>query len=336
MHYRRILKWYWPLVLVCLYLLFWLLQFLYFVYTPIIQGTETFHYEFRQGATIGDLARTLEQRGELHHRAYFMNLARFMGETRHLKAGYYAFHPGDSPWRIVRDLAKGKVETQTITLVDGWPLQKVLQVLASDPRLSHSPVLLSPQALSQALGLSNQYSLEGMLWPDTYSFYPGYSDLRLLKRSYQAMQNHLNILWTLRSPNLPYTSPYQALIMASLLEKETSSSVERRLIAGVLINRLDQQMRLQVDPTVIYALGDAYTGHLTHEDLKIDSPYNTYRHKGLPPTPIALSGLDAIMAALHPTHSDYLYFVARGDGYHQFSSTLEAHNQAVKLYLKTQ
>lgn len=188
--------------------------------------------------------------------------------------------------------------------------------------------------MCRALGLPADASLEGMFWPDSYAIYPGYSDLLLLQRAHRLMESNLQLLWAARAPNLPYHSSYEALILASFVEQETASTVKRHLMAGVLINRLKLNMYLQVDPTVVYALGSSYNGHLTRDNLKIDSPYNTYRRKGLPPTPIALPDLNALMAVLHPTMSDYLYFVARGDGLHTFSSTLAEHNAAVAQYLK--
>lgn len=309
-------------------------RLLYFTFGSLIGGETPFYYQLNPGQTTYGVAVALESRGYLSHRRYFIWLAHWTGYSHKLHVGYYSFQPGDSAWRILRKIAYGEVDKHNITLVDGWSLNQLLQVVVSDPRLQHSPIVLSHRALCRALGLAPNASLEGMFWPDTYAIYPGYSDLLLLQRAHRLMENNLQILWAGRAPNLPYRSAYDALIMASLLQKETASTVERHLMAGVLINRLRLGMRLQVDPTVIYALRSHYDGHLTREDLKIDSPYNTYRYKGLPPTPIALSGLDALMAALHPSVTDYLYFVARGDGLHTFSSTLAEQNAAVAQYLK--
>lgn len=309
-------------------------QLLYFTYGPLIRGNVPFYYQLGPGQSAYDVAVALESKGYLPHRRYFLWLARLTGYNHKLQVGYYSFQPGDSAWRILHKIAYGEVDKHNITLVDGWSFNQVLQVIVSDPRLQHSPVLLSHQALCRALGLPPNASLEGMFWPDTYSIYPGYSDLLLLQRAHRLMKNNLQTLWATRAPNLPYHSVYEALIMASLLQKETASTMERHLMAGVLINRLNLGMRLQVDPTVIYALRSNYAGHLTRSDLKVDSPYNTYKYKGLPPTPIALPGLDALIAALHPSITDYLYFVARGDGLHTFSSTLTEQNAAVARYLK--
>lgn len=311
-------------------------RILYFVYGPLISGNTPFYFQLSPGQSTYDVTAALEAKGYLQgrERRYFYWLARFSGQSNRLQAGYYVFQPGDSVVRILHKLSHGEVDIQNITLVDGWTADKVLQVVAGDPRLQHSPVLLSHEALCRALGLSPNASLEGMFWPDTYAIYPGYSDLLLLQRAHRLMENNLQLLWATRAANLPYHSPYEALILASLVEQETASSVERYLMAGVLLNRLKLNMVLQIDPTVIYALRSQYNGHLTRDDLKIDSPYNTYRRKGLPPTPIALPSLDALMAVLHPSMSDYLYFVARGDGLHTFSATLAEHNAAVAQYLK--
>lgn len=311
-------------------------RILYFAYGPLINGNTPFYFQLSPGQSTYDITTALEAKGYLqrHERRYFYWLARFSGQSNRLQAGYYAFQPGDSAARILYKLTHGEVDIQNITLVDGWTADKVLQVVAGDPRLQHSPVLLSHEALCRALGLPADASLEGMFWPDTYAMYPGYSDLLLLQRAHRLMENNLQLLWATRAVNLPYHSPYEALIMASLVEQETASTVERYLMAGVLINRLKLGMYLQIDPTVVYALRSRYDGHLTRNDLKINSPYNTYRRKGLPPTPIALPSLDALMSVLHPSMSDYLYFVARGDGLHTFSATLAEHNAAVVQYLK--
>ncbi|MCD6045897.1 MAG: putative Aminodeoxychorismate lyase [Gammaproteobacteria bacterium] len=333
---RLLCKRYGLVLLLILIFILLLTRALYFIYGPLISGNTPFYFELSPGQSTYDIAAALEAKGYLpgHQRRYFYWLARFSGQSRHLRVGYYVFQPGDSAYRILHKVSHGEVVIQNITLVDGWTADKVLQVVMSDSRLQHSPVLLSREALCNVLGLPATASLEGMFWPNTYALYPGYSDLLLLQRAHRLMEDNLNLLWATRAPNLPYRTPYEALIIASLIEQETASAEERRLIAGVLINRLKLGMYLQIDPTVIYALGSRYKGHLTRADLKIDSPYNTYKYKGLPPTPIALPSLDALMAALHPTMSDYLYFVARGDGLHTFSATLAEHNVAVAQYLK--
>ena len=336
MSLRLWLRRHWLSSISFLLLVLFITPIVYFVYGPLVSGPATFYYEFKSGQTIQSVATALQQQGYLYNRRAFLWLAQVYGKNNNLQAGYYAFAPGDSAWRILHKLAYGETETETVTIVDGWTADKLLQTLVTNPKLSHSPVLLSQEALCRSLGLSDMASLEGQFWPETYSISPGYSDLSLLKRAHQLMQEHLQVLWATRADDLPYHDPYDALIMASLIQSETASSAERYLVASVLINRLNDNMLLQVDPTVIYALRSNYDGHLTHQDLSIDSFYNTYRYKGLPPTPIALPGLDALLATLHPDKTDYLYFVARGDGLHAFSTTLNEHNAAVNFYLKKQ
>jgi UPF0755 protein len=333
---RLLCKRYGLALLLILIFIILLTRALYFIYGPLINGNTPLYFQLSPGQSTYDVAAALETNGYLkgHERRYFYWLARFSGQSHRLRVGYYLFQPGDSAYRILYKLSHGEGYAQNVTLVDGWTADKVLQVIISDPRLQHSPILLSHEALCNALGLPADASLEGMFWPDSYAIYPGYSDLLLLQRAHRLMENNLQLLWAARESNLPYRSPYEALILASLVEQETASTVERHLIAGVLINRLKANMYLQIDPTVVYALGSSYNGHLTRDNLKIDSPYNTYKRKGLPPTPIALPDLDSLMAVLHPTMSDYLYFVARGDGLHTFSATLAEHNAAVAQYLK--
>jgi UPF0755 protein len=207
----------------------------------------------------------------------------------------------------------------------------MLAALADNQIIEHKLTGKSDDEIMQLLGLPNQHP-EGMFFPDTYRFPKGTSDVGFLKRAYQVMQKHLQREWENRAVELPLKSSYEALILASIVEKETGAEFERPLIAGVFIERLKRNMRLQTDPTIIYGLGEKFDGNIRSRDLKKDTPYNTYLHAGLTPTPIALPGLDAIHAALHPAPTEALYFVSRGDGTHQFSATLEEHNAAVRRY----
>ncbi len=218
-----------------------------------------------------------------------------------------------------------------LTLVEGWTLEQVITAAETNPYLLHDIEKLSKNEFSTRLG-STQANFEGMLFPDTYLFAAGISDVTLLKKAYTQMQRTLNLLWEKRAPNLPYTTPYSALIVASLIEKETAKPDERARVGGVILRRLEKKMPLQIDAAVIYGLGKAYTGKIMQSQLKVNTPYNTYLHKGLPPTPIALPSLASIIAALHPTSETALYYVARGDGSHEFSDTFETHHQAVKRY----
>jgi UPF0755 protein len=217
--------------------------------------------------------------------------------------------------------------------VEGWNIREVRQELARNPRLEHRLADMTDAQMLAAIGAEEKHP-EGLFFPDTYFFNPDSPDIDVLRRAYSLQQQKLQEAWETRAPGLPYKTPYEALIMASIIEKETGVPEERPLIAAVFINRLKKGMRLQTDPTVIYGLGAKFDGNLRKVDLQRDTPYNTYTRAGLPPTPIAMPGEEAILAALHPAPSNALYFVAKGNGTHQFSATLEEHNRAVNRYQK--
>lgn len=257
--------------------------------------------------------------------------ARATGLARHLSVGEYRVLPGDNLLLLLQRIDSGDVIHHSFTLVDGWDFREVKAALAKAPSLQHRLVDMSNAQVAAALQLSTS-KVEGWLAPNTYFYTLGASDLDLLKRAYQLQQQLLGDLWKQRAEKLPYKTPYDALIMASLVEKETAVRAEMPKIAGVFVSRLRKGMRLQTDPTVIYALGTSYNGRISYRDLRIDSPYNTYRSYGLPPGPIAMPSKLAITAALHPDVTGALYFVAKGDGTHQFSRTLKAHNAAVRRY----
>ena len=221
-----------------------------------------------------------------------------------------------------------------VTIVEGVTFQQILAELKQTDKLQQQ---LAQQTLPQilaAIGITEHSNAEGLLYPDTYMFSKGDTDVALLQQAKQSMDAVINAAWQTRAEGLPYQSPYDVLIAASLIEKESAVADERPLIASVLVNRLQANMPLQFDPTVIYGLGDAYTGKLTKADMRTDTPYNTYRHRGLPPTPIAMPSKDAINAAVHPAESDYLYFVAKGDGSHVFSTNLQEHDKALRAYIE--
>lgn len=249
----------------------------------------------------------------------------------HLQVGEYPLTPGDNLYAILTRLQQGDVLQRSFTLVDGWSFRQVRAALARAPSLQHKLHGMSTDAVANALDI-RQGGVEGWLAPDTYFYTLGSSDLDILKRAHAQQQQRLAALWPQRADQLPYRSPYAALIMASLVEKETAVKAEMPQIAGVFVARLDIGMKLQTDPTVIYAMGAHYHGRIGSRDLKIDSPYNTYLHYGLPPGPIAMPSELALQAALHPAATQALYFVARGDGTHVFSRTLAAHNAAVREY----
>ena len=220
-----------------------------------------------------------------------------------------------------------------MSVIEGWTFKQMRDALNANPDIIHDTVNLSDVEILQRIGAA-EYQPEGLFFPDTYYFSAGSSDLRIFKRAYQTMQKRLQEAWLARAADLPLQTPYQALILASIVEKETGTPSDRAMIAGVFVNRLRKGMLLQTDPTVIYGMGDNYKGNIRKRDLLADTIYNTYTRPGLTPTPIALPGVAAMQAALHPAQTDALYFVSRGDGSSEFSSTLTAHNRAVDRYQK--
>jgi UPF0755 protein len=257
--------------------------------------------------------------------------ARWKEKAHHIAVGEYKISKHDTPTRFLDNLLQGKVIQYALTIIEGWNFKQLLQAIAEDPNLEHELTGKPYKEIMAMLGHEDQHP-EGRFLPDTYYFPKGESDIDFLSRAYQAMQDFLSTEWQQRAVGLAIDSPYEALILASIVEKETGLASEREAIAGVFMRRLQKNMRLQTDPTVIYGMGDRYQGNIRRRDLERDTPYNTYRRRGLPPTPIAMPGRDAIRATLHPKEGDELYFVSRGDGSHYFSSTLEEHNQAVIKY----
>ena len=255
--------------------------------------------------------------------------SKFNPQLRLIKAGSYLLKPGLSHQLLLELLSSGKEHQFSITFVEGERLTEWLDKLAVAENLKHD--IGEAADLAQRLSASH-HPIEGLLFPDTYHYAAGSSSFAIILRAYQAMQQLLAQQWANRDPDLPYKNSYEALIMASIIEKETGAAHERALIASVFINRLHKRMRLQTDPTVIYGLGEHFDGNLTKAHLRQKTPYNTYRNNGLPPTPIAMPGREAIYAALHPAYSEFIYFVSKKDGSHQFSKTLKAHNQAVRKY----
>lgn len=256
---------------------------------------------------------------------------RLSGQARQIRAGSYALQSGDSPERLLRKMVRGEETLEELRLIEGWTLAQVRAALAKAPGLRQTVTSLSDAELMQTLGRAG-VPAEGRFFPDTYRYGRGVSDLTLLRRAQAGLERELQQAWAQRAPELPLQSADEALILASIVEKETGRSSDRAQIAAVFLNRLRIGMPLQTDPTVIYGLGAAFDGNLRKRDLLSDTPYNTYTRRGLPPTPIALPGREALRAALHPAASKALYFVARGDGSSEFSATLEDHNRAVQRY----
>ena len=262
---------------------------------------------------------------------YWRALGRELGTEGKLHAGEYALTQGLTPRQLLQKMAAGEVLQHHFTIVDGWTFKQLRVALAGDAGLAQTVTTMSDEDLAKKLGIEDGRP-EGWFLPETYSWIKGDSDFDVLKNAHAAMQKALDRLWGARASDVGLESPYQALILASIVEKETGKPDERPLIAGVFMRRLRFHMRLQTDPTVIYGMGDNYDGNIRKVDLEADTPYNTYTRDGLPPTPIALPGTPALEAALHPAAGDALYFVARGDGSHEFSATLDEHNRAVQKY----
>lgn len=307
----------------------------YFANTPLLLPQSPYEFSLKQGSSLRTIARQFRTEGLLQEPWSFIMLARVYGKAGDIKAGNYLLDKEITPFQLIVKITRGDVSQSGIVFIEGWNFRQMRKVLNEHPAIRHDSAQLDDKDLLNLLGIPGD-SAEGLFFPDTYYFSNGMSDLSLLKRAHQIMTYRLDEAWKGRSPNLPYSTPYEALIMASIVEKETGQASERPTIAGVFINRLRIGMRLQTDPTVIYGLGEAYDGNLRKRDLIADNAYNTYTRAGLPPTPIAMPGWASIHAALHPASTPALYFVGKGDGSHQFSRNLQEHNQAVARYQKAQ
>jgi len=296
-----------------------------------LPGDAPLIFEIEAGSSLKRVVDELAEKAVIEKPRYILLNARLSGKGTQIHTGEYRLEPGMQVRDFLEMLYQGKVVQYSLTLIEGWNFKQMMAAIHSNPQLEHKLTDLSGEAIMRTLGYEGEHP-EGRFMPDTYRFTRGMSDVEVLKRAYAAMAKYLEQQWPQRATGLPYETPYDALIMASIVEKETGVPSERDTIAGVFVNRLEKRMRLQTDPTVIYGMGDDYDGNIRRRDLRTDTPYNTYTRGGLPPTPIAMPGREAIHAALHPDENDYLYFVSRGDGSHHFSKTLEEHNQAVIKY----
>lgn len=305
----------------------------YYALTPLALPQTPFEFTLKPGSSLKGAARQMQQAGLLGQDWAFSWLARGLGKSGQIKAGSYELKEPVTPLRLLEIISKGEVSMVQLTVVEGWSFRQLRAALNAHPDLSHDSRNLSETEILKRIGANEVYA-EGLFFPDTYNFSKGESDLNLLRRAYRIMQSELNEQWPGRAEGLPLRDPYQALILASIVEKETGAEADRGLIASVFENRLRRGMLLQTDPTVIYGLGAAFDGNLRKRDLLADTPYNTYTRGGLTPTPISLPGRAALQAVLHPPQSRALYFVARGDGTSEFSETLEQHNRAVNRYQK--
>jgi UPF0755 protein len=286
------------------------------------------------GASLRSVLARLEGSGAVRHAQAVALYLRVRGQRPRVQAGTYELAPHASPEEIIALFEQGKVVLEQLTVVEGATFRDFLEELERHPRVLHTLRGKSPAEVMAALGHPGTRP-EGEFFPDTYRFAANTPDVAILALAYDSMQRALADAWAQRSPGLPFNTPYQALILASLVEKEAALKSERAQIAGVFVNRLRKGMRLQSDPTVIYGLGETYDGTIHTRDLLRDTPYNTYTRAGLPPTPVALPGRESLLAAVRPEQTEALYFVASGfgDGAHHFSSTLAEHNSAVKAYL---
>ena len=297
-----------------------------------LKSSDRFTIDFPEGAALATLVDNLESVSAAKApRWQWQMLVRELNLSRKLKAGEYAFSATDTPRSVLFALAEGKVVQHRITVIEGTRFADLRLALVQHKAIKQSITAMSDAEILTAIGAEESHA-EGLFLADTYRFPKGFSDLELLKKAYWAQKKLLRSAWDQRQPNLPYSTPYEALTMASIIEIETGKASERPEIAGVFIRRLRLNMRLQTDPTVIYGMGDSYQGNIRKSDLQTDTPYNTYTRAGLPPTPIALPGRAAIQAALNPKAGNTLYFVAKGNGAHQFSETLDAHNSAVREF----
>jgi UPF0755 protein len=303
----------------------------YQYHRPLAMKAERIEVRIPAGASSRTIARLLQEAGLVVDAPSFLAAVKATEAARNLRAGRYEFTRGVSLQDIVAKLRAGDVLRERLTIVEGWTFREMRAELARNPDLKQDSARLDAAAVLKAIGATEGHP-EGLFAPDTYVFDPGSSDLDVLRQAYRSQAARLQKAWAQRSADLPLRSPYEALILASIVEKETGQGGERARIAGVFVNRLKKGMLLQTDPTIIYGLGEKFDGNLRKRDLTNDGAYNTYTRVGLPPTPIALPGLAALEATLRPAQSDDLYFVARGDGTSHFSPTLDAHNRAVTKY----
>jgi UPF0755 protein len=301
---------------------------------PIAALVTPMTFEVKKGAPLVAVARELESLGLVERPGTWLRHAKASRLATRIQAGEYRLVPGTSPAMLLDQFVAGDVILHALTLPEGWTFRQGLASIQSHPQVRAELKGLGDAELRARIGV-REASAEGLIFPDTYRFPRGTSDRELLRQGHARLERELADAWQARAPGLPVQTPYQALILASLVEKETGSADERPLIAGVFVNRLRRGMRLQTDPSVIYGLGDKFDGNLRRRDLESDTPYNTYTRAGLPPTPIALPGRAALAAATRPAKTDALYFVATGlgDGRHFFAATLSAHNANVARHI---
>lgn len=303
----------------------------YYAVAPLKLQPNSQEITIQAKSGLRSIANQLVAQGVLKEPWRFIVIARLLNKEQYLQAGSYTLNKNISPYQLLLSLNHGKTTQGSITFIEGRTFAQMREKLLVNDAVKQTIVGVSDAEVLRMLG--SEYSVpEGLFFPDTFYFDRNTSDIELLKTSYSAMQAKLEKAWQGREPGLPYKNSYEALIMASIIEKETGKASERPIIAGVFVNRMRIGMRLQTDPTVIYGMGIRFDGNIRKKDLSVDTPYNTYTRSGLPPTPIAMPGLAAIDAALHPADTKALYFVGKGDGSHEFSTSLNDHNRAVVRY----
>lgn len=299
---------------------------------PILDaGRQPLEFTIRSGSSVASTAEQIAAAGAPVNPALFTLLARLSGKGTRLKAGHYELKPGTTPLGLIDQLVRGEFAQESLAIIEGWTFRQMRQAIDAHPALKHDTAALSDTELMQKVAPDYRMP-EGLFFPDTYRFAKGSSDIQVYKQAHALMLRRLSQEWDKRDPSLPYKNSYEALIMASIIEKETGQKSERNMIASVFVNRLRLGMLLQTDPTVIYGMGDKFKGNIRKRDLETDTPYNTYTRAGLPPTPIALPGAESLAAAMNPAASNALYFVARGDGSSEFSANLADHNRAVNKF----
>ena len=303
----------------------------WFALSPVELASPTVDFSIRPGSTLRGATRQIIDAGVRVPDWSFILLARANGAGNRVKAGSYEVLEGVTPMLLLRKITRGEYAQAEILFVEGWQFRQMREAMKAHADLRHDSDVLSDAQIMTKLGAPGK-APEGMFFPDTYVFAKGSSDLAVLARAYRAMQEQLRSAWEQRSPDLPITDAYEALILASIVEKETGSAGDRAAIAGVFSNRLRRGIKLQTDPSVIYGMGERFDGNLRKKDLAADTPFNTYTRLGLPPHPIAMPGLASITAVMQPAKTDALYFVSRGDGTSEFSRTLAEHNRAVAKY----
>ncbi|NOT18228.1 MAG: endolytic transglycosylase MltG [Sulfuriferula sp.] len=305
----------------------------YYAHTPLALKQVPMEFSLTAGNNLSALSKQMVSAGVLSDSVRFRILVRALGKASKIKAGFYTLNQPVTPLQLLDKLTKGDTSLREIVFIEGWTFAQMRDALDAQPLLKHETKGMPVADVLRTLDVPLT-SAEGWFFPAKYYIDAGSTDVSVLRRAYDTMQQHLQAAWATRAADLPYVTPAEALIMASIVEKETAVAAERPIIAAVFLNRLRLGMRLQTDPTVIYGLGEGYDGNIHKRDLQTDTPYNTYTRAGLPPTPIAMPGMAAITAALHPASSDALYFVAKGDGTHYFSNNLIEHNRAVARYQK--